>query len=228
MFTGIVTAKGSVVSLTPNEFGVRLVIDPGETKAWPAFPVAGDSVSVSGCCLTHAPGKDTSQGLLAFDVIRETLDKTLLGRLKAGGAVNLELSVTPTTALGGHFVQGHVDGVGTVKAVRLSEMEWVVTIEVPQASSALVQYLVPKGSVAVDGVSLTLAAVNPKERTFDVALIPTTLTVTTLGALKAGDAVNLECDTIAKTIVHWLNLQTKKDEGEKLTVQMLKDAGFGG
>lgn len=223
MFTGIITAKGRIVSLTPNDFGVRLIVDPGKPEGWPAFPNVGDSVAVNGCCLTHAPKPGDANGLLAFDVIKESLAKTSLGKLRQGGEVNLELSLTPTTAIGGHFVQGHVDGTGEIKFIIASPQEHVLTIETPLP---LVQYLVPKGSISVDGVSLTIAAVNPKDRTFSVALIPTTLRLTTLGEAKAGDIVNLECDTIAKTIVHWLSLQTKKGGEEKITLDSLKAAGF--
>ena len=223
MFTGIITAKGKVVSVTPNDFGIRLLIDPGKPATWPAFPDVGDSVAVSGCCLTHAPKPGDKAGHLAFDVIQESLAKTSLGKLKQGGEVNLELSLTPMTAIGGHFVQGHVDGTGVVKGVKSTAAEWVVTIEVP---AALVQYLVPKGSIALDGVSLTLAAVDVASRTFSVALIPTTLALTTLGTAKVGDVVNLECDTITKTVVHVMSLQMKKGGGEKITVESLKNAGF--
>lgn len=223
MFTGIITAKGTVVSIASNDFGVRLIIDPGRPAAWPSFPNAGDSVAVSGCCLTHAPKPGDKPGHLAFDVIKESLSKTSLGKLTQGGEVNLELSLTPMTAIGGHFVQGHVDGTGVIKNVKATAEEWVVTVEVPPA---LVQYLVPKGSIAVDGVSLTLAAVDVAARTFNVALIPTTLALTTLGTAKAGDVVNLECDTITKTVVHVLSMQATKKPAEKMTLQTLKAAGF--
>lgn len=223
MFTGIITAKGTVVSVASNDFGVRLIIDPGKPAAWPAFPNVGDSVAVSGCCLTHAPKPGDKPGHLAFDVIKESLSKTSLGKLTQGGEVNLELSLTPMTAIGGHFVQGHVDGTGVVKHVKSTAEEWVVTVEVPPA---LVQYLVPKGSIAVDGVSLTLAAVDVAAGTFNVALIPTTLALTTLGTAKAGDVVNLECDTITKTVVHVLSMQATKKSAEKVTLDTLKAAGF--
>ena len=115
MFTGIITAMGRIVSLTANDFGVRLVINPGkpaEPPAWPALPSAGDSVAVQGCCLTLAPKAGDPPGCLGFDLIRETLEKTSLGRRSVGDRVNLELSLTPVTAMGGHFVQGHIDGTG--------------------------------------------------------------------------------------------------------------------
>jgi riboflavin synthase len=140
-----------------------------------------------------------STGLWAFDVVPETLSKTSLGRLRAGAAVNLEHAATPTTLMGGHVVQGHVDGVGVVESV-VTEGEYRVRVRPP---AGLMEYMTPKGSICVEGVSLTLAAVEPREW-FEVALIPVTLEKTTLGSLRAGDPVNLEADVFAKTIVHWL------------------------
>ena len=227
MFTGIITAMGRIVSLTANDFGVRLVINPGkpaEPPAWPALPSAGDSVAVQGCCLTLAPRADDPAGCLGFDLIRETLEKTGLGRRNVGDRVNLELSLTPVTAMGGHFVQGHIDGTGVVADVVSDATQYVVTVQTP---ADMTPYFVPKGSVTVDGVSLTLASVDAPARRFSVALIPTTLGRTTLGELKAGDIVNLECDVIAKTVVHWLSLQ-KAAKAEKVDVGVLRAAGFVG
>lgn len=234
MFTGIITALGRIVSLTPNDFGVRLVIDPGSPANrpdWPALPKPGDSVAVQGCCLTLAPKPSDPAGTLGFDLIRETLAKTSLGQRKVGDRVNLELSLTPTTAMGGHFVQGHIDGTGVVIDVKSDATQHVITVETPGASASthaatdMTPYFVPKGSVTIDGVSLTLASVHAPARRFSVALIPTTLERTTLGELKAGDIVNLECDVIAKTVVHWLNLQ-KSTKAEKVDVGGLRAAGF--
>ncbi len=223
MFTGIITAKGAIVSHQVNDFGVRLLIDPGSPREWPSFPKAGDSVAVSGCCLTHAPRPGDDGGLLAFDVIRESLDKTSLGQLPQGSRVNLELALTPTTAMGGHFVQGHVDGAGRISKVVATENEWAVTIEAP---APLTDYLVPKGSITVDGVSLTLAAVDPAHHSFTVALIPTTLKLTTLGDAKEGDIVNIECDMFAKTIVHVMRQREIMQGKTGMTVDALKAAGF--
>ncbi len=230
MFTGIITAMGRIASLTHNDFGVRLVIDPGKPKEWSAFPRPGDSVAVQGCCLTLAPKASDPPGCLGFDLIRETLEKTSLGQRKVGDRVNLELSLTPMTAMGGHFVQGHIDGTGVVTNVVSDATQYVVAVETPgppAVSSDMTPYFVPKGSVTIDGVSLTLAAVDAPARRFSVALIPTTLERTTLGELKAGDIVNLECDVIAKTVVHWLSLQ-KNAKAEKVDVDMLRAAGFVG
>lgn len=198
MFTGLVQAVGTVRRLEPSPAGVRLVVEPvGPRGGWGYVPGLGESISVSGCCLTVA---GVSEGAWAFDVVRETLSKTTLGGLAAGSLVNLEHSVTPATLLGGHLVQGHVDGVGVVERVDRGA-DWRVRVRSP---AGLMEYMTPKGSVAVEGVSLTLAAVDVAAGWFEVALIPTTLEVTTLGGLRDGDRVNLEADAMAKTVVHWL------------------------
>jgi len=219
MFTGIVQSTGRVAALQRNPFGVRLSIDPGSwTPDEGRPPRHGDSICVSGVCLTVAAIDDA---VLCFDVIAETLDKTTLGSLAVGDSVNLEPSVTPNQPLGGHFMQGHIDGVGEVTAVTSGQEEWRITIQPP---SELMRYMIPKGSVAIDGVSMTLAAVH--DDAFEIALIPTTLELTTLGQRKAGDYVNLEADILAKTTVHTL-LRMRGAEGEEgVTMQMLRDTGF--
>jgi riboflavin synthase len=194
MFTGLVQAVGTVVTTEARPWGRRLVVDSGR---WPHRPAEGDSLSVSGCCLTLAglPG-----GRMAFDVVPETLAKTSPGGLAVGARVNLEHAATPTTLLGGHIVQGHVDGVGQVLAVE-TQGEYRVRVGVPRG---LMEYVTPKGSVCIDGVSLTVAGLSPGEGWLEVALIPVTLEKTTLGSLRPGDLLNLEMDAMAKTIVHWL------------------------
>jgi len=218
MFTGIVTGKGRVRSIDTNDFGARLVIVPG---AWPHTPAAGDSVAVNGVCLTHAPGGGGAAGALAFDVIRETLARTNLGDLDAGSAVNLEASLTADTPIAGHFVQGHVDAVGRVDAVDAGTEQWRMTVEV---DADVMPYVVPKGSIAIDGVSLTIATVDTAASRFEVALIPTTLDLTTLGEASVGDTVNLETDMIARTVVHYLQLQAAG--GSTLSLDKLRSAGF--
>jgi riboflavin synthase alpha subunit len=220
MFTGIVQAKGRVSAIERNAFGARLRIDG---QGWPDpakyKPVPGDSICISGVCLTVV---ETSGGLLAFDVIAETLAKTSLGDLSPGSAINLEPPVTANQPLGGHFMQGHVDGVGVVTDVYAGKDEWRVTVKPP---ADLMPYIIPKGSIAIDGISLTLAAVH--EDTFEVALIPTTLEITTLGETEVGRRVNLEADIISKTVVHQLmRLRAGGDAGPGLTMRMLQDAGF--
>ena len=220
MFTGIVQTKGWVKALKQNPFGVRLVIDrrgwrPAEYKL-----TLGSSISVSGVCLTAA---HIGARTLEFDVIAETLAKTNLGGLAVGDEVNLEPSVTAQSAMGGHIVQGHVDGVGKVTAIKKSKEEWRVTVRPP---TELMEYMIPKGSVSIDGVSLTLAAVTRHE--IEVALIPTTLAITTMGGYRVGGKVNLECDIVSKTIVHWLENQGRADSGGGVTRATLRAAGFAG
>jgi riboflavin synthase len=215
MFTGLVQAVGTLREVTPTPAGVRLVLDPHDLLAAsapaPAFQV-GESVSVNGVCLTLAADPGVHAGRLSFDAIPETLRRTSLGRLVPGDRVNLERSVTPATLLGGHIVQGHVDGVGDVVGVQATD-DWRIRIKPrPLPDANPMEYLVPKGSVTVEGVSLTVAALGGGETAggggapewFEVALIPTTLAKTTLRGLRAGDTVNLEFDAVAKTIVHWL------------------------
>lgn len=192
MFTGIVQHLGTVVAAEPAAFGRRLSIDAG---GWTHHPEPGDSVAVNGCCLTVTGAAD---GRLDFDVIHQTLRATTLGDLAAGARVNLEPPVTPSTLLGGHLVQGHVDGVAAVSSAA-GEPERRLRIEVP---GALREFIVDKGSIAVDGVSLTVAALG--EDWFEVALIPETLERTTLGAATEGAKVNLETDYIVKAVVGWL------------------------
>lgn len=196
MFTGIVQAKGRLVATTRTPSGLRLEIEP---VAWDYIPAPGDSISVDGCCLTvvNAP---SSGGRWFFDAVPETLAKTTVGDRAVGDVVNLEHAATASTLLGGHVVQGHVDGVGVVESV-VTSPEWRVRFRPP---AELMQYMTPKGSVCISGVSLTLAAVEPKQGWFEVALIPTTLDKTNLKALTPGSRVNIEADTLVKTMVHWM------------------------
>lgn len=191
MFTGLVQAVGGVYALEPRPFGARLLVSPG---AWDHSPSTGDSICVSGCCLTLAEAGRA----WAFDLVHETLAKTKLGGLRAGDRVNLEHSVTPTTLMGGHFVQGHVDGVGRVSTVQAGD-DWRLGVAL---DAELMPFMTPKGSVCLDGVSLTIAGLDRAGRTIEIALIPTTLERTTLGRLKAGDPINVEADVLAKTIVN--------------------------
>jgi riboflavin synthase len=183
MFTGIVQALGTVVGLKKGRLEVRGKLS-GLKK--------GDSVAVNGVCLTLiGPAK---AGRMAFDASRETLDKTTLGGLKAGEKVNLEPALRVGDRLGGHFVQGHVEGSGKVLAsTPADEKTLIMEFSVPLA---LKRYLAPKGSVTVDGVSLTV--VDVKEHSFTAAVVPHTAENTTLGGKKPGDAVNLESDLLAR------------------------------
>lgn len=198
MFTGLVQAVGIVKTLDRSGRGpdapVRMGIDPG---SWEHRPGHGDSISVSGVCLTVANRPAPRRRLLEFVAVPETLSKTTLGGLRVGSRVNLEHSLTPATLLGGHLVQGHVDGVGRVVSVGRGA-DWRVRVALP---AGLREFVVSKGSVCLDGVSLTIAGVHRDG--LEVALIPTTLDLTTLGELKPGDRVNIETDMVVKTILSW-------------------------
>ena len=191
MFTGIVEELGAVVALEDQGDAVRLTV---EGPLVTSDVKLGDSVSVNGCCLTVAV-RDAEQ--LTFDMMRETLDKTSLGALSEGDRVNLERAVTPTGRLGGHIVQGHVDGTGALVRRTPSEHWEVVEVELP---GELARYVVPKGSVTVDGVSLTVNAIEDTASGVNLMLniIPHTAAVTTFGALHPGQAVNLEIDVLAR------------------------------
>ncbi len=189
MFTGIVRELGRVAAIDGGDAGVRLRIEAPATAPGVAL---GDSVSVGGVCLTVVA---VDAGELAFDAVPETLSRTALGGLTAGDAVNLEPAVRAGEPLGGHVVQGHVDGVGTVRSVEPEGEGRRIWIDTPQE---LLRYCVDKGSVTVDGVSLTVAALD--NGGFAVALIPHTLAVTTLGMLEPRATVNLEADVLAKYV----------------------------
>lgn len=189
MFTGIVEDRGSVRALAP-----RFEVSCGGALAASRI---GDSVAVNGVCLTVVdhPGDG-----LAFDLSHETLARTSLGRLAVGDPVNLERPLAADGRFGGHVVQGHVDGVGTVVALDPDDAGATLRIEVP---APLRRYLVEKGSVAIDGVSLTIA--RRSDGTIDIALIPHTLAHTTLGTARTGDPVNLEVDVLAKYVESMLD-----------------------
>jgi riboflavin synthase len=185
MFTGIVREIGTVVAFD----GSRLAVAAPETAASTAV---GDSVAVAGVCLTAV---ETEEGRLAFDVVPETLSRTTLAGLESGGSVNLELSLRVGDRLGGHVVQGHVDAVGRVRSITPDGNSRAMWVDAPPA---VLGYCIEKGSIAVDGVSLTVAAFD--DDGFEVALIPHTLAVTTLGRLEPGDELNLEADVLGKVV----------------------------
>lgn len=191
MFTGIIHKTASILSVADVASGRRIAIAPTAGDH-----VLGESIAVNGCCLTVA---EISPGALIFDVIRETLDKTNLGELKSGDVVHIERSLRAGDPIDGHFVQGHVDGTGKLVRQIADETQWRLRIEAP---AGLARYLVPKGSIAIDGVSLTLALIEGNA--FDVALIPTTLALTTLGKKQVNYRFNLECDSMVKTIISYL------------------------
>ncbi len=192
MFTGLVEGTARVASVEARAGGgLRIEVDLG-ALAEGVRP--GDSVCISGCCLTVV-ALDAARGRAAFEAIPETLARTWFARLRAGRTVNVERALRLGDRLGGHLVQGHVDGVARVAARRDGGGETAIEFEAPRA---LTDHMVEKGSVALDGVSLTLAAARPGR--FAVALIPHTLAVTTLGALREGDEVNVEVDIIGKWV----------------------------
>ncbi|RJP35778.1 MAG: riboflavin synthase [Phycisphaerales bacterium] len=219
MFTGIVERTAVLAGLGPVAHAARRLrltgVGPVGRDA-----VAGDSICVSGVCLTvAAAGADA----LEFDVIQETLDRTTLGELRSGARVNLERALPVGGRLDGHFVQGHVDGAATVTRRIADAREHVLGLR-PQGG--LFDAIVPKGSIAIDGVSLTIAAVEDGE--FSVALIPTTLERTTLGELRVGARVNVETDILARTVMHLLRRSGSAGDkaGEGVTFDRLRQAGF--
>jgi len=185
MFTGIVLEVGTVAAFD----GARLVVEAPETATDAAV---GDSVSVAGVCLTVV---EAESGRLAFDVVPETISRTMLRHLEPGSTVNLEPSLRVGDRLGGHVVQGHVDAVGRVRSIEPEGDSRRLWIDAP---AAVLGYCIEKGSIAVDGVSLTVAAFD--DDGFEVALIPHTLAVTTLGRLAPGDELNLEADVLGKVV----------------------------
>ncbi|MDX6683789.1 MAG: riboflavin synthase [Solirubrobacteraceae bacterium] len=188
MFTGLVADLGTIAAVDTTDGGVRLTLrtalagDLGE----------GDSIAVDGVCLT---ARDVSAGEFSADVMHETLRLSTLGGVAAGARANLELALRAADRLGGHVMQGHVDGVGRVAGVREDGFARVVTIA---AGADVLRYVVRKGSIAVDGVSLTVARID--DDGFDVSLIPETLERTSLGSAQAGRRVNLEVDVLAKYV----------------------------
>ncbi|RLS78069.1 MAG: riboflavin synthase [Planctomycetota bacterium] len=194
MFTGLVEALGRVLAVVGEGAGVRLAVEAGSMAGEATI---GDSICVSGCCLSVVR---IEGGRLEFQLGPETLARTTLGGLSAGAAVNLERSLRLSDRLGGHLVSGHVDGVGQLVSL-VRDGDWVACRFAPPP--ALLPQLAPKGSVAIDGVSLTI--VDADASSFGVALIPHTLACTTLGALVPGAAVNLETDLVAKYVDRWLS-----------------------
>ena len=215
MFTGIIQHIGAVRAARATADGARLVIDVGPLAEGLAI---GASVAVNGACLTAA---SIAGAVAEFDVMAETLKATTLGSLRAGQKVNLERAMTADGRFDGHIVQGHVDAVA--KVVRIDrDRGWVVHLA---GEPGLAGQIVRKGSVALDGVSLTVVAVKGGE--FSVALIPTTLAATTLGELRTGQAVNVETDVIGKYVQRVLQqLAPGAGPGRGLSIETLRDAGF--
>lgn len=212
MFTGIIEELGTVKRLEKSAAGARIVV-AAQTVTEDARE--GDSIAVNGVCLTAL---NITKNTFAADVSVETLRRSTIGDLRVGSKVNLERAVTPQTRLGGHIVQGHVDARGTFLGAAQAGDFWTVRIGYPQEIAA---YLVFKGSVAVEGISLTIA--NLTDECFEIAVIPKTWELTNLHALKNGDAVNLEADVIAKYVERILSVREKS---AGLTVEKLAELGY--
>ena len=189
MFTGIIEELGRVESLAPYNGGARITVHANVVTA---DSKDGDSIAVNGVCLTAL---EVTMNTFSADLSQETLDRSTLGTLKANSSVNLERAVTPSTRLGGHIVQGHVDARGMFISAEEQGDFWTVKIGFPHDMS---RYLIYKGSVAVEGISLTIASLGDDH--FDIAIIPKTWSMTNLHTLKPGDAVNIEVDVIAKYV----------------------------
>lgn len=213
MFTGLIKTICTVKSAYTTSGGMHLTVDLGKLADESKI---GDSIAINGVCLTVAQLRGS---LADFEVSGETLTKSTLGKLKSSSSVNTELAMKATDRFGGHIVQGHIDGVATIKAIgrqgQFANMKFTVN---PQ----LLAQMVVKGSVAVDGISLTIA--NTDENSFSVSIIPETLKRTTLGAAKIGDTVSIETDIIIKTIKKQLEKILPTEQ--KLTAERLKELGF--
>lgn len=213
MFTGLIETMGVVKSARPSGGGLVLTVDLGGIAG---DVRTGDSIAINGVCLTVAR---LQGGLASFDLSAETLAKSAFGKLKPSSPVNLERAMKAADRFGGHFVQGHVDGTATIGAINKRSESADITFA---AGAELLEGMVPKGSIAVDGISLTIAEINGTG--FSVCVIPETLKRTTLGKAKTGDSVNIETDIIVKAVKRQLeNILPKK---EPLTAERLRQLGF--
>jgi riboflavin synthase len=201
VFTGIIEAVGTVAALEPRGSQVAVVVEAPSITSGVRI---GDSVAVNGACLTVTK---IDGGRLHFDAVRETLDRTSLGDQRVGARVNVERAMRADGRLDGHIVQGHVDGTGRVTSLDRDGDDVRFSV---QCDAEITRYLVPKGSVAIDGVSLTVVGVS--DAGFDVALIPHTLVATNLGDRRPGDRVNLEADVLGKYVVRYLE-RTRSPRG---------------
>jgi riboflavin synthase len=212
MFTGLIQKVGTLAAMKARRDGASLSI---RHEAWDSPLVAGESVAVQGICLTVTTIQATH---FTCDVLKETLNKTNLGTRRVGAALNLERALKADERLGGHIVTGHIDGTGVVKSLSRAGADWGLEVA---CDEALLSGMVSKGSVAVDGVSLTIAGLTAKS--FTVHLIPHTWRQTSLNALKAGHSVNLENDIIGKYVQRYLE-KTRPAQG--VTLERLRAAGF--
>jgi len=214
MFTGIIEELGAIRKISSVPDGARLEVSAAVVLEGAG---TGDSIAVNGVCLTLV---DQGPGWFAADVSAETLRRTSLKAARTGTRVNLERPLTPSSRLGGHIVQGHVDGTGAFIEARASGDGWVVRIGFPPE---LGRYIVEKGSIAVDGISLTVAALG--DQWFEIAIIPHTWKATNLSSLERGAPVNLEVDVIAKYVERMLQAWDGRSKND-LTLEKLKDLGY--
>lgn len=217
MFTGITEHVGKIEALERSADGGRLWVNLADAGEIAAQTKLGDSISVSGCCLTVV---EFGGEHFSADLSGETLRRTSLGEKKPGSLVNLERPLAAGARLGGHFVQGHVDGIGRVTRLAPEGDNWWLSVRVPQD---LWRYVAEKGSIAIDGISLTVARWH--DGTADIAIIPFTYTHTNVHAMVPGDAVNLECDILAKYVESLLE-SPKAPDASRLTVSKLIEEGF--
>ena len=216
MFTGIILAVGKITAIEPSGGDVRLTLHTGKL---PLDGVAlGDSIAVNGVCLTAvALGKD----FFSADVSNETLSLTSLAHAKIGAPVNLELALTPTTRLGGHIVSGHVDGIGTVVDKKNDGRSIRFTLKAPDE---LAKYIAQKGSICIDGISLTVNHVNGAQ--FDINIVPYTLSETTLNHATVGTQVNLEVDLLARYMERLMKGDAAAKPYSAVTMELLQNSGF--
>jgi riboflavin synthase len=213
MFTGLIQETGKVLSLISKKGRTRITVSAAKL---PAELKQGDSISVNGVCLTAI---DPAAGRFSADLAEETVQRTSLGKLQPGAEVNLELAAHPQDRMGGHVVQGHVDGVGrlvSLEKIKGGE-DWRLAIELPEG---VAQYVVPQGSITVEGISLTVASIAGSR--VEIAVIPHTYAATNLHGLKPGDVVNIEVDVLAK---YAQKLLARKHQG-RLKVEKLVGMGF--
>ncbi|MCF6257488.1 MAG: riboflavin synthase [Gammaproteobacteria bacterium] len=215
MFTGIIEAVGEIRNLTPCRGDLRVVVDCGDLEM--GAVALGDSIAVNGVCLTVV--EFNANGFTA-DVSSETVACTTVAGFTVGTPVNLEMAMLPTTRLGGHLVSGHVDGVGEIKRRWRDARSERFCIQAP---GALAKYIAAKGSICVDGISLTVNAVDGNE--FELNIVPHTLTATTMGSYQVGEKVNLEVDIIARYLERLLS-SAADSEGSGVTRELLKSRGF--
>jgi riboflavin synthase len=216
MFTGIIQAKGSLSRSESRGGDCRLVIATGSLAMGDVK--LGDSIAVNGVCLTAV---ELGPQHFSADVSRETLSRTTLGAAVVGPPVNLERALLPTTRLGGHLVSGHVDGVGRVVGKQDDGRSWRFTVEAP---AGLARYMAEKGSICINGISLTVNEVDGAR--FGVNIVPHTLNETTLGSTEVGDAVNLEVDLLARYLERLLLGERAAEPRSGVTMDLLNDSGF--